>query len=154
MAWDFGSASEGYNSCLYGLDAGVSLGFRARLRRASIMQAMAARRTARAAAPIPTPAFAPVVRPLEDVIGCDIGFSVAVAVASDEVVLDEVVVEVVVVELVLLVVDEDVEVDTIPSSVETMAPSPFKTMPRFSAQHVGSLSQQKLPSEQVATRGK
>jgi hypothetical protein len=76
-----------------------------------------------------------------------------VAVRKDEVLLADMVAEVVV-GLMLVVEDVDVEVETTPSSVETIAPSPFRTMPRFSAQHFGSLSQQKLPSEQVMTRGK
>ena len=65
--------------------------------------------------------------------------------ASDE--------DVVVVVVVEVVVDEDV-VLVKPGSVETMAPRPLRTVPLFSAQQVGSLSQQKLPSEQFSARGK
>ena len=140
------------------------MGVRDRLRRARTRYAAIARRTTKAATPIPMPIFAADVRPLVDVLGWGKELCIAVAVARDEVdvgvfeeeeevVVAEDIVEVVV-ELVLVVVDEDVEVDTIPSSVETMAPSPSRTMPRLSAQHVGSLSQQKLPSEQVVTRGR
>ena len=74
-----------------------------------------------------------------------------VAVFKDDVILAVGVLDVV---AALVLVDVDVDVEVIPSSVETIAPSPFKTMPRFSAQHLGSLSQQKLPSEQVTTRGR
>lgn len=60
-----------------------------------------------------------------------------------------------------LVVAADVEmvvaVDEVvagsPLLVETMAPNPLRTMPRFCAQHGGSLSQQKLPSLHSTTRG-
>jgi hypothetical protein len=41
-----------------------------------------------------------------------------------------------------------------PPFVETMLPLPSSTIPRFWAQHKGSLSQQKLPSLQTLTRGK
>ena len=39
-------------------------------------------------------------------------------------------------------------------SVDTISPLPFSTIPSSSAQHDGSLSQQKLPSEHVFTRGR
>jgi hypothetical protein len=115
------------------------------------------------------PAFAPDVRPIVDALGwgkglcievddasnevADASKEVDVAVLKDEVLLAETVVEVVV-ELVLGAEDVEVEVETIPSSVDTIAPSPLRTMPRLSAQHDASLSQQKLPSEQVTTRGR
>ncbi|KIW20584.1 hypothetical protein PV08_01159 [Exophiala spinifera] len=38
--------------------------------------------------------------------------------------------------------------------VDTIAPKPFRTIPRFSEQHGGSLSQQKLPSVHSTARGK
>jgi hypothetical protein len=117
--------------------------------------------------------FAVNVRPVDGASGCGRGLSRGVDVASGgldvavfkgdvilavgvlDVVAELVLVDVyVVVELILVDVDVDVDVEIIPSSVETIAPSPFKTMPRFSAQHFGSLSQQKLPSEQVITRGR
>ena len=108
------------------------------------------------------PAFAADVRPVDDAPGCGRALARGVDVASGG--LDIAVFEGdmtlavgildVVVELILVDVDVDVDVEMIPSSVETIAPSPFKTMPRFSAQHFVSLSQQKLPSEQVTTRGR
>lgn len=120
------------------------------------------------------PIFAVNVRPVDDdASGCGRQLSRGVDMASGEldvavfkgdvilavggldVVTEFVLVDVyVVVGLMLVDVDVDVDVEIIPSSVETIAPSPFKTMPRFSAQHFGSLSQQKLPSEQVTTRGR
>jgi hypothetical protein len=99
------------------------------------------------------PAFAPDARPLVDALGWGKGLCIEVDIASD--VVDEAVVVVeMVTELVLVGKVVDVKVETIPPSVETISPSPFRTIPRFSAQHFGSLSQQKLPSEQVKTRGK
>ena len=55
-----------------------------------------------------------------------------------------------------LVADVDVvEVaEMLRESVETTSPLPFNTTPSWSAQQFGLLSQQKLPSEQVLTRGK
>ncbi len=52
--------------------------------------------------------------------------------------------------------DEVDEVDEVGVGelVDTMAPKPFNTIPRFSAQQGGSLSQQKLPSSHTATRGR
>jgi hypothetical protein len=50
-------------------------------------------------------------------------------------------------------VDEIVVVD-VGELVDTMAPKPFNTIPRFSAQQGGSLSQQKLPSAHTATLGR
>lgn len=103
------------------------------------------------------PAFAPDARPPLDVLCWEKGLCIEVDIASDDVddavVVFELAVEVVA-ELALVGKVVDVEVETIPSSVETIAPSPLRTIPRFSAQHFGSLSQQKLPSEQVTTRGK
>ena len=102
------------------------------------------------------------VRPVDDAPGCGRGLFRGVDVASGgldiavfegDMILAVEVLDVVV-ELTLVDVDVDVDVEMIPSSVETIAPSPFKTMPRFSAQHSVSLSQQKLPSEQVTTRGR
>lgn len=49
--------------------------------------------------------------------------------------------------------DEDV-VELIPGSVETITPSPFRTIPLFSLQQFGSLSQQKLPSWHCTARGR
>lgn len=51
---------------------------------------------------------------------------------------------------------EDVEVDCcrVLVWVETTAPSPLRTIPRFSKQQRGSLSQQKLPSSHSTARGK
>ena len=39
-------------------------------------------------------------------------------------------------------------------SVETTSPLPFRSTPRCPAQHPGSLSQRKLPSEHLLTRGR
>jgi len=39
-------------------------------------------------------------------------------------------------------------------SVDTTCPLPLSTMPLWLAQHAGSVSQQKLPSEHVLTRGR
>lgn len=103
------------------------------------------------------PVFAPDPRSLVDALCWGKGLCIEVGIASDEVddavVVVEPVVEVVA-ELVLVGKVMDVKVEVIPPSVETIAPSPFRTIPRFSAQHFGSLSQQTLPSEKVTIRGK
>ena len=100
---------------------------------------------------MPMPASAPGERfALEGAVAV-----VAVAVAGT---VDEA--EVVVLELVVVVVlevvelDDELVVEVKPVSVDTTPPIPFRTMPRPSAQHVGSLSQQKLPSVQLSTLGR
>jgi hypothetical protein len=94
------------------------------------------------------PTFALNVRPVDDAPSCGRGLFRGVDVASSG--LDVAVFKVdvipavgvldVVAELVLVDIDVDVDVEIIPSSVETIAPSPFKMMPRFSAQHFGSIT--------------
>ena len=46
------------------------------------------------------------------------------------------------------------EVAESPGFVDTISPRPFRTIPRFLAQHFGSLSQQKLPSVHSNARGR
>jgi len=89
--------------------------------------ATAARTIATTATPTPMPASAPVVRPpLDDSVPADP--EIAVADGDDKAVvpIDDVVLAV---ELVLVDKEEEEVVDGLPESVETMAPSPFKTMP-------------------------
>lgn len=47
-----------------------------------------------------------------------------------------------------------VEVDEVGLRVDTIAPRPFRIIPRSWEQHDGSLSQQKLPSLHSTARGK
>jgi len=101
---------------------------------------------------IPMPALAAVERPLDDV-GADPELSpawVAVLVGVvwvREGLLSEVVDR-------GAVVDVELVVDGVGLCVETIAPSPFRTIPRSSEQQEGSLSQQKLPSSHSTARGK
>lgn len=113
-----------------------------------------------AVTPIPIPALAPDDRPLEDVdfstpesFGDDVPLLFgAVFVVESVGAVDEVVVVARLLsgELAVGVLD----VVAVPEWVETTAPKPFRTIPRLSAQHAGSLSQQKLPSEHSTARGR
>lgn len=89
--------------------------------------------------PTAIPAFAPVERPPEELEEDD-GRGVDAEVDDADEDDDEVVVEV---ELELAAVDDEEEaVELVPPLVDTMLPLPSMTMPRFSVQHAGSLSQQ------------
>lgn len=115
-----------------------------------------------AATAIPMPALAPVDRPPEDdgITPESFGEEVPLLVGAElmELVVglaDEVVEARLFSALLVPVPVADVLDDVVePECVETIAPRPFRTMPRSSAQHFGSLSQQKLPSEHSTARGR
>ena len=103
-----------------------------------------------AMAPTAIPAFAPVDSAAESDVDCELLLpGEGVAPSDDE--------ETLLPDGLVVVGDADdsvlVELGR-PLFVETIEPSPFKTIPRFSTQHLGSLSQQKLPSEHCTTRGR